>query len=75
MSQLNICYVIYVLLRLKYWLVLFLIILVLILFKFKKCPNIFRIRVVLQIWMLLYILVRSKNVNTILRNCSWYNKY
>ncbi len=48
------------------------IILVFILFKFKKRPNISGIQVVLQTWMLLYILVRSKNVITILRNCSWY---
>ncbi len=44
--SLNICYVIYVLLWIKYWLMWFEILLVFILFKFKKRPNISRIRVV-----------------------------
>ncbi len=44
--SLNICYVIYVLLWIKYWLMWFEILLVFILFKFKKYPNIFGIRVV-----------------------------
>ncbi len=38
--SLNICYVIYVLLWTKYWLMWFESLLVFILFKFKKCPNI-----------------------------------
>ncbi len=42
------CYIIYVLLWLKYWLMWFEILLVFILFKFKKRPNISEIRVVKQ---------------------------
>ncbi len=38
--RLNICYVLYVLLWIKYWLMWFESILVFILFKFKKRPNI-----------------------------------
>ncbi len=44
--SLNICYVIYVVLWIKYWLMWFEILLVFILFKLKKHPNISRIRVV-----------------------------
>ncbi len=44
--SLNICYVIYVLLWIKYWLMWFEILLVFILFKFNKCPNISGIWVV-----------------------------
>ncbi len=44
--SLNICYVIYVLLWIKYWLMWFESLLVFILFKFKKRPNISGIRVV-----------------------------
>ncbi len=44
--SLNICYVIYVLLWIKYWLTWFEILLVFILFKFKKRPNIPGIQVV-----------------------------
>ncbi len=46
--SLNIFYVIYVLLWIKYWLMWFEILLVFILFKFKKRPNISRIRVVIK---------------------------
>ncbi len=47
-KYLNICYVIYVLLWIKCWLIWFEILLVFILglFKYKKCPNISGIRVV-----------------------------
>ncbi len=44
--SLNICYIIYVLLWIKHWLMWFEILLVLILFKFKKRPNISRIWIV-----------------------------
>ncbi len=44
--SLNICYVIYVLLWINYWLMWFESILVFILFKFKKRPNISGIQVV-----------------------------
>ncbi len=44
--NLNHCYVLYVLLWIKYWLMWFESLLVFILFKFKKCPNISGIRVV-----------------------------
>ncbi len=44
--SLNICYVLYVLLWIKYWLMWFESLLVFILFKFKKRPNISGIRVV-----------------------------
>ncbi len=44
--SLNICYVIYVLLWIKCWLMGFKIILVFILFQFKKRPNISGIQVV-----------------------------
>ncbi len=44
--SLNICYVIYVLLWIKYWLMWFEILLVFILLKFKKRPNISGMRVV-----------------------------
>ncbi len=44
--SLNICYVLYVLLWIKYWLMWFEILLVFILFKFKKRPNISGIQVV-----------------------------
>ncbi len=46
-SQFKHCYVLYVLLWIKYWLVWFEILLVFILFKFKKHPNISGIRVVI----------------------------
>ncbi len=55
--SLNICYVIYVLLWIKYWLMWFEILLVFILFKFKKCPNISRICVVWKICIMLSLLV------------------
>ncbi len=45
--SLNICYVIHVLLWIKYWLMWFKIILVFILFKFKICPKVSRNRVVI----------------------------
>ncbi len=44
--RLNICYVLYVLLWIKYWLMWFESLFVFILFKFKKRPNISGIRVV-----------------------------
>ncbi len=46
MSILNLCYVICVLLWIKYWLMWFESLLVFILFKFKKRPNISEIQVV-----------------------------
>ncbi len=46
--SLNICYVIYVLLWIKYWLMWFEILLVFILFKCKKRPNISGIRVLIM---------------------------
>ncbi len=46
--SLNICYVIYVLVWIKYWLMWSEILLVFILFKFKKRPNISEIRVVVK---------------------------
>ncbi len=47
--SLNICYVLYVLLWIKYWLMWFESLLVFILFKFKKRPNISGIRVVVDV--------------------------
>ncbi len=55
--SLNICYVIYVLLWITYWLMWFQILLVFILFKFKKCPNISGIRVVCVCVYTVYIYI------------------
>ncbi len=48
--SLNICYVLYVLLWIKYWLMWFESLLIFILFKFKKRPNISGIRVVKSLY-------------------------
>ncbi len=56
--SLNICYVIYVLLWIKYWLMWFESLLVFILFKFKKRPNSSGIRVVcMYIYICVYIYI------------------
>ncbi len=68
--SLNICYVIYVLLWITYWLMWFQILLVFILFKFKKCPNISGIRVVCVCVYTVYIYIyiynpKSEKVGTV----------
>ncbi len=57
--RLNIYYVLYVPLWIKYWLMLFESLLVLIRFKFKKRPNIFKFRVVKLTWRMTYGLRRT----------------
>ncbi len=53
--NLNICYIIYVLFYIKYWLMWFEILLVFILLKYKKCPNISGIRVVTSIYIVIVL--------------------
>ncbi len=74
--SLNICYAIYVLLWIKYWLMWFEILLVFILLKFKKRPNTSGIRVVQRcIYIYIYRCIYIYIYIYILLFCCYYYYY